>query len=135
MPKCLISKGKMKWGILASVCIFMQVVYLCHSHFGAFWKPSRKYFITHKIILPPSSASSPAIAHKSSSRTSSTMNASSGATEAFLHNLFGSSRICLKILFRYIIIVKITYLNSLAVFRLFCPDSPDIVEPLEDGND
>ena len=40
MPKYLISKGKLKWGILASVCIFMQVTYLCHSHFGAFWQPS-----------------------------------------------------------------------------------------------
>ena len=27
-------KGKKKWGILASVCIFMQATYLCHSHFG-----------------------------------------------------------------------------------------------------
>ena len=40
MPKCLISKGKKEWGILASVCIFMQVTYLCHSNFGAFWQPS-----------------------------------------------------------------------------------------------
>ena len=45
MPKCLISKGKKKWGILASVCIFMQVAYLCHSHFGAFWQPSRTIII------------------------------------------------------------------------------------------
>ena len=36
MPKCLISKGKKKWGILASACIFMRVTYLCHSHFGPF---------------------------------------------------------------------------------------------------
>ena len=35
----------MKWGILASVCIFMQVAYLCHSHFGAFWQPSRTIII------------------------------------------------------------------------------------------
>ena len=33
-------KGKMKWGILASVCIFMQLTYLCHSHLEAFWQPS-----------------------------------------------------------------------------------------------
>ena len=33
-----------KWGILASVCISMQVNYLCHSHFGAFWQPSRMIF-------------------------------------------------------------------------------------------
>ena len=38
-------RGKMKWGILASVCIFMQVAYLCHSHFGAFWQPSRTIII------------------------------------------------------------------------------------------
>ena len=35
------AKGKTKCGIFASVCIFMQATYLCHSHFGAFWQPSR----------------------------------------------------------------------------------------------
>ena len=44
MPKCLIAKGKRKWGILASVCIFMQVTYLCHSHFGAFYQPPCIYY-------------------------------------------------------------------------------------------
>ena len=38
-------KGKKKWSILASLCIFMQATYLCSS-FGAFWQPSR-------IILLP----------------------------------------------------------------------------------
>ena len=40
MPKCLISKEKLKWGILVSVCISMQVAYLCHSNFRSFWQPS-----------------------------------------------------------------------------------------------
>ena len=36
IPKYLISSGKLKWGILASVCISMQVTYLCHSNFWVF---------------------------------------------------------------------------------------------------
>ena len=53
IPKCpifghlLVTDAKMphfeeKWDILASVCIFMQVAYLCPSHFRPFWQPSYK---------------------------------------------------------------------------------------------
>ena len=40
-----------EWGILASVCIFMQVAYLCHSHFGASWQPSRTIIILRIFIF------------------------------------------------------------------------------------
>ena len=44
MPEYNISKGKTKCCILASVCIFMQVTYLCHSSFVVFWQPSCMVF-------------------------------------------------------------------------------------------
>ena len=43
MPHFPPLNGKIKWGIMASVCIFMQVTYLCHINFGAFWQPSCIY--------------------------------------------------------------------------------------------
>ena len=77
------------------------------------WKSTNKFFFfawplidlsmkchletsTYMIIFPPSWASSPAIAQRSSSRASSTINAWSGAVEAFLHNRLGLSRIALE---------------------------------------
>ena len=34
-------RGKIIWTILASVKVFNQVTYLCHSYFWLFWQPSR----------------------------------------------------------------------------------------------
>ena len=72
---------------------------------------------TYMIIFPPSWASSPAIAQRSSSRASSTINAWSGAVEAFLHIRLGLSRIFLKSVFKSNSRVMNTHFDPLRGFE------------------
>ena len=72
---------------------------------------------TYMIIFPPAWASSPAIAQRSSSRASSTINAWSGAVEAFLHIRLGLSRIFLKSVFKSNSRMMNTYFDPLQGFE------------------
>ena len=58
MPKYNILKGKTKCCFLASVCIFMQVTYLCHSLFVVFWQPLCNLYDIKTILQNTTSDSS-----------------------------------------------------------------------------